>query len=74
MKQESRPHVRMESQRSTTLTQNAPTYREVPTPIMEGWLYTLQSNQAKVTTNQKRQSMRSCSLKEWGDVHMDPLK
>ena len=42
-------------------------------PTMEGWLYTLQSNQAKVTANQKRQSTRSCSLKEWG-VHMDPLK
>ena len=25
------------SQGSSTLTQNAPTYREVPTPTMEGW-------------------------------------
>ena len=65
VKWESSPHVRMESQRSTTLTQNALTYLEVPTPTMEGWLYTLQSNQAKMTANQKRQSMRSCSLKEW---------
>ena len=66
VKQESSLHVGMENQRSTTLTQNAPTYREVPTPTMEGWIYTLQSNQAKVTANQKRQSTRLCSLKEWG--------
>ena len=64
VKWESSAHVRMENQRSTTKTQNALTYREVPTPTMEGWLYTLQSNQAKVTANQKRQSTRSCSLKE----------
>ena len=66
VKWESSPCVGMESQRSTTLTQNAPTYREVPTLTMEGWLCTLQSNQAKMTANQKRQSTRSCSLKEWG--------
>ena len=30
------PHVGMESQRSTTPTQNAPAYREVPTLTMEG--------------------------------------
>ena len=30
----SSPHVGMESQRSTTPMQNAPTYREVPTPTM----------------------------------------
>ena len=37
VKQESSPHVRMESQRSTTLMQNAPTYlREVPTPDYGG--------------------------------------
>ena len=58
------PHVGMESQRSTTLMQNAPTYREAPTPTMEGWLYTLQSSQAKVTANKKQQSMRLCSFKE----------
>ena len=74
VKWESSPHVGMESQRSTTLTQNAPTYREVPTLTMEGWLYTLQSNQAKMTANQKRQSMRSCSLQRMGVVHTDPLK
>ena len=75
VKWESSPHVGMESQRSTTLVQNAPTYlQEVPTLTMEGWLYTLQISQAKMTANQKRQSMRSCSFKEWGDVHMDPLK
>ena len=74
VKRESSPHVGMESQRSTTSTQNAPTYQEVPTLTMEGWCYALQSNQAKVTANQKKHSMRSCSLKEWGDVYTDPLK
>ena len=55
VKWEISPHVRMESQRSTTPMQNAPTYlREVPTPTMEGWLYTLQSSQAKMTANQKK--------------------
>ena len=29
--------------------QNAPTYREVPTLIMKGWLHTLQSSQAETT-------------------------
>ena len=29
--------------------QNAPTYQEVPTPIMEGQLYTLQSSQTEMT-------------------------
>ena len=43
----SSPCVRMESQRSTTPMRNAPTYWEVPTLMMEGWLYTLQSCQAK---------------------------
>ena len=70
----SSPHVGMESQRSTTLMQNAPTYQEVPALTMEGWLYTLQSSQAKMTAKQKQQSMRSCSFKEWGVVHTDPLK
>ena len=72
VKQESSPHVGMESQRSTTLMRNAPTYREVPTPTMEGWLYTLQSSQAKMTANEKRQSMRSCSFKEWGCAYGPP--
>ena len=42
-------HVGMESQWSTTLMWNAPTYQEVPTPIMEGWFHTLQSSQAEAT-------------------------
>ena len=54
VKWECSPHVRMENQRSTTLTQNALTYQEVPTPTMKGWLYTLQSNQAKVTANPEK--------------------
>ena len=70
----SSPHVGMESQRFTTPMQNAPTYQEVPTPTMEGWLYTLQNSQAKMTAKQKQQTMRSCSFKEWGVVHTDPLK
>ena len=75
VKWESSPHVGMESQRSTTPMRNAPTYlREVPTPTMEGWLYTLQSSQAKMTANQKRQSMRSCSLKECGVCAYRPPK
>ena len=36
------------AKRSTTLMQNAPTYREVPTPILEGMVYTLQSSQAEM--------------------------
>ena len=36
VKWESSPHVGMENQRSTTPTQNALTYREVPTPDYEG--------------------------------------
>ena len=55
VKWESSPCVRMESQKSTTLTQNAPTYQEVPTATMEGWLYTLQSNQAKVTAQPEKE-------------------
>ena len=43
------PHVRVKGHRSTTLMQNAPTYREVPTLNLEGWLYTLQSSQAEMT-------------------------
>ena len=48
----SSPHVRVEGQRSTTSMQNAPTYQEVPTPILEGWLYTLQSSQAEMTEHE----------------------
>ena len=48
VKWESSPHVGMESQWSTTPTQNAPTYlRKVPTQTMEGWLYTLQKAKQK---------------------------
>ena len=46
------PHVRVEDQRSTNSMQNGPTYREVPTPILEGWLYTLQSSQAEMTEHE----------------------
>ena len=75
VKWESSPHVRMESQRSTTPTQNAPTYlQEVPTLTMEGWLYTLPSSQVKMTANQKRQSMRSCSSKDGGCAYGPPKK
>ena len=35
------------NQWSTTLMQNAPTHQEVPTLIMEGQCYTLQSSQNK---------------------------
>ena len=40
VKQASSPHVGVEGQWFTTTMQNAPTYREVPTPIIEEWLYT----------------------------------
>ena len=45
----SSPCVGMEGQWSTTSTWNAPTYQEVPTPVMEGQLHTLQSSQAEMT-------------------------
>ena len=32
--------------------QNAPTHREVPALIMEGWHYTLQSSQAEMTEHE----------------------
>ena len=48
----SSPHVGMEGHWSTTLMQNAPTHQEVPTPIMEGWHYTLQSSQTKMTEHE----------------------
>ena len=38
-------HVGVEGHWPTTLMQNAPTHQEVPTPIIEGWHYTLQSSQ-----------------------------
>ena len=44
--------VRMEGHWSTTSMWNAPTYREVPTPIMEGGLHTLQSSQAETTEDE----------------------
>ena len=40
VKQASSPHVGVEGHWSTTSMQNAPTYREVPTLIMGGQLYT----------------------------------
>ena len=52
VKQASSLHVGMEGHWSTTLMRNAPTYREVPTLIMEGQHYTLQSSQAKMTEHE----------------------
>ena len=48
----SSPCVGVKGHRSTTSTWNAPTYQEVPTPILEGWLYTLQSSQAEMTEHE----------------------
>ena len=48
----SSPCVGMEGHWSTTSMQNAPTYREVPTLIMEGQHYTLQSSQAEMTEHE----------------------
>ena len=45
VKEASNPCVRVESHWPTTSMWNAPTHREVPTPILEGWHYTLQSSQ-----------------------------
>ena len=45
VKQVSNPCVGVEGYWPTTLMQNAPTHQEVPTPIIEGWHYTLQSSQ-----------------------------
>ena len=50
VKQGSNPHVGVEGRGPTTLTRNAPTHQEVPTPIIERWHYTLQSSQ---TTNNR---------------------
>ena len=69
MKWASSPCVGVEGHRSTTLMWNAPTYREAPTPNLEGWLYTLQSSQAEMT---------ECKVMlykiKWGCVHMTPKK
>ena len=48
----SSPHVRMEGHWFTTSMQNAPTHQEVPSPIMEGLHYTLQSSQTKTTEHE----------------------
>ena len=75
VKWESSPRVGKESQWSTTPMWNAPTcLREVPTPTMEWWLYTLPSSQVKMTANQKTQSMRSCSFKQCGGCTCRPPK
>ena len=58
VKQASSPHVRVEGQGSTTLTCNAPTYQDVPTLIMEGWLHTLQSSQVEMTEHEVMLSKR----------------
>ena len=49
MKWASSPCVGVKGQGSTTLMLNAPTYGEVPTPNLEGWLSTLQSSQVEMT-------------------------
>ena len=59
--------VRMEGHWSTTLMWNAPTYQEVPTLIMEGWHYTLQSSQAEMTEHEVM------LLKRKRGVHIYPL-
>ena len=66
VKQASSPHVGMEGHWSTTSTQNAPTYQEVPTPIMEGWLHTFQSSQAEMTEH------NVMLFKRKRGVHTDP--
>ena len=58
----SSPHVGVESHWSTTSMQNAPTNREIPTLIMEGWHYTLRSSQTKMTENEVMLLKR----KRWG--------
>ena len=52
VKRANSPCVRMEGHWSTTSMWNAPTYQEVPTLIMEGWLHTLQSSQAEMTEHE----------------------
>ena len=49
-----------------TSMHNAPTYREVPTPIMEGWLHALQSSQAEMTEHEV------VLFKRKGGIHVDP--
>ena len=63
----SSPHVGMEGQRSNTSMWNAPTYREVPTPILDGFI-------PFKAAKQKQQSTRSCSLKEKGGCTYRPLR
>ena len=42
---------------------------------MEGWFYTLQAAKQRNDSQLEKQSMRSCSFKEWGVcVDTDPLK
>ena len=67
MKWASNPCVGVKGQGSTTLMLNAPTYREVPTPNLEGWLSTLQSSQAEMT----EQEVVLYEIK-WG-VYIRPL-
>ena len=62
----SSPCVRMEGHWSTTLMQNAPTYQEVPAPIMEGWHRTLQSSQAEMMEHEVM------LLERKRGVHIDP--
>ena len=61
------PHVKVKGHRPTTLTQNVPTYQEVPTPNLEGWLYTLQSSQAEMTEHE----VMLFKIKQ-GGVHKTP--
>ena len=62
----SSPHVGVEGHWSTTSTWNAPTHREVPTLIMEGWHYTLQSSQTK------KKEHKVVLLKRKRGVHIHP--
>ena len=60
--------VGVKGHRSTTSMQNAPTYQEVPTPNLEGQLYTLQSSQARMTEHE----VMLYKIK-WG-VYIRPLR
>ena len=64
----SSPHVGVKGHRSTTLMQNAPTYQQVPTLNLKGWLYTLQSSQAEMTEHEVMLFKR-----KWG-VYIRPLR
>ena len=61
--------VGVKGHRSNTSMQNAPTYWEVPTPNLEGWLYTLQSSQAEMTDHE----VMLYKIKQ-GGVHKTPKK